>query len=79
MKYTKNEIGKLQDYEVTCDYINVTKFIKTNLSLNFYWKIIYVTLITHEFLPLNFQKKIAKRTQFQSAINYLCIGIIFIH
>ena len=36
------EIGELQDHEVPCDCINVTKLIKTNFSRNFYWKIIYI-------------------------------------
>ena len=49
----KNEIGELPDDEVSCDCINVTKLIKTNFSLNLYWKIIYLLQI----LPLNFQKK----------------------
>ena len=40
-KYTKNEIGELQDYKVPCDCITVTKFIKTNFSPDFYWKIFY--------------------------------------
>ena len=38
----KNEIGELPDDEVSCDCINVTKLIKTNFSLNLYWKIIYL-------------------------------------
>ena len=43
MKYTKNEIGELQDLPssgVLCDCINVTKFIETNFSPDFYCKII---------------------------------------
>ena len=39
VKYTKEQIGELQDYRVPCDSNTVTKFIKTNFSPNFYWKI----------------------------------------
>ena len=38
----KNETGELPDHEVSFDCINVTKLIKTNLSLNVYCKIIYL-------------------------------------
>ena len=38
--YTKNKIGELQDYEVPCDCINVTKLIKTNFPPDFYWETI---------------------------------------
>ena len=41
-EYTKNEIGELQDYRVPCDSNTVTKFIKTNFSPDFNWKIIYL-------------------------------------
>ena len=60
---------------VPCDCMNVTKLIKANFSRNFFWKIIYLLRI----LPLNFHRKITKHIGFQSAINYLYIGIIFIH
>ena len=39
-KYTKNEIGELPS-----DCINVTKFIKTNFSLDFYCEIICLSQI----------------------------------
>ena len=75
VKYTKNEIGELPDDEVSCDCINVTKLIKTNFSLNLYWKIIYLL----RTFATKFSKKNKKHIRFQSAINFLCIGIIFIH
>ena len=41
----KNEIGESPYHEVSCGCINVIKLIKTNFSLNFYWKIIYLLRI----------------------------------
>ena len=46
VKYTKNKTGDLQDYKVPCDCNNVTKFIKTSFSRNFYWRIIYLLQIS---------------------------------
>ena len=71
----KNEIGELADHKVCCDCINVTKPIKTNFSLDFYWKIIYLLRI----FATKLKRKTKKHIWFQSAINYLCIDIIFIH
>ena len=51
-KYSKNEIGELQDCKVPCDCITGTKFIKTNFSPDLVGK--YSTF--YEVLPLNFRK-----------------------
>ena len=41
-KYTKNEIGETARLQSTyCHCITGTKFIKTNFSLDFYWRIFY--------------------------------------
>ena len=75
VKYAKREIGEFQNYKVPCDNITVTKFIKTNFSDNFHWKIFY---LLYNFATKSY-KMIAKRISFQSAVNYLCIGIFFSH
>ena len=54
---TKNEIVGLQDYEVPCDCISETKFIKTKFSLAFYGK---TTRILQIFATKFSQKKLAK-------------------
>ena len=40
-EYNNNEIREMQDCKVPCDCITGTKFIKTNFSPDFYWKIFY--------------------------------------
>ena len=38
MKYTKPKIGESQGYELTCDCVSETEYIKTNFSPDSYWK-----------------------------------------